>query len=142
MTSAENKRCTILHLFSFLATLQAKRACFVAFTAYFLCFACGIYVLTNYMTDIFAKTGSSLSPKTSSLTVAITTMIGNLLFFAIVEHFSRKVCDRNRFFSFPCESFKGIYFFIFPVALHWISSSHSPWIFRIRDLLLVVDKSA
>lgn len=43
------------------------------------------------MTDIFTKTGSSLSAKNSSLLVSITQIIANLVLLNIIERINRRV---------------------------------------------------
>lgn len=85
--------CLLLHISPFSVTPQAKKACFIAFTSYVLCFLCGTMAVVNYITEIFAETGSSLSIKNSSFLVSIGNLIGNLMFFAIVEQFKRRVCS-------------------------------------------------
>lgn len=100
--------CHILLLFP--GTPQAKKAYFIAFTAYILCFFSGLFVFLGYVADIFSKTGSLLSVKNASLLVSITTLLGNLTCSAIVEKFNRRVSC-----NFHSETFT---IFIFSLNLH------------------------
>lgn len=71
---------------------QAKRAFFISITGVLLSFFSGIWIILTYITDVFNKTGSSLSEKHSSLLVSIAPLFTNFLFMNIVERFNRKVC--------------------------------------------------
>lgn len=71
---------------------QAKKAFFIAFTSIIMGFFCGVWFLVTYVTDIFNKTGSSLSDKNSSLLISFATLFTNLVFLNIVERFNRRVC--------------------------------------------------
>lgn len=95
---------------------------FIAFSLYTLCLASGSLTILSYVTDIFTKTGSSLSPKNASLLVSVTQIIGNLVFLNIVERFNRKVCcsdiNRKRNKMNPSEIF---FFFQFQTLYIWSS---------------------
>lgn len=70
---------------------HAKKAFFVSFASMNIGFFCGIWFMATYVTDIFDKTGSTFSPKNSSLLISIVTLFTNLVFLNIVERFNRKV---------------------------------------------------
>lgn len=74
-----------------LVTPQAKRAIFISFMALTLNFASGTVVILSYVTEIFTKSGSSLSTKNSSLLVSITQITANVIFLLIVERINRRV---------------------------------------------------
>lgn len=78
--------------FAFTVTPQAKKAFFIAFTAFTLSFLSGTMTIVSYVTDIFVKTGSSFSAKNSSLFIAIIQISANLVVLAIVERINRRVC--------------------------------------------------
>ena len=82
---------------SFLVTPQAQKAFFISFTSLLLCFTAGTMTMLSYVTDIFSKTGSSLSEKNSSLLISITQIIGNLVVLNIIERFNRRVCSKRLF---------------------------------------------
>lgn len=95
--------------FTILGTPHAKKAFFISFLSLMLSFFCGTIVMIAYVTTIFSKTGSSLSEKTSSLLIAVTTLVANFVFLNIVERFNRMVCNRLKHFfrPFKCESFSN-----------------------------------
>lgn len=72
-------------------TPHAKRAFFISFTSLALSFLSGTLTILAYVTDIFTRTGSSLTEKNSSLLVSITQIIANLVMLNIVERFNRRV---------------------------------------------------
>lgn len=78
-------------IFIFLVTPHAKRAFFISFTSLALSFLSGTLTILAYVTDIFTRTGSSLTEKNSSLLVSITQIIANLVMLNIVERFNRRV---------------------------------------------------
>lgn len=79
----------------------------------------------GYVTDIFYRSGSSLSEKNSSILVSITQIIANLVFLNIVERVNRKVCIFLNWISpnfLPFPYWWTNYSFIHPQTLY-ISSS-------------------
>lgn len=94
VNSIEFLKCFLLKtIFStYLGSPHARRAFFIAFTGIILSFFTGIMILMGYVTDIFYRSGSSLSEKNSSILVSITQIIANLVFLNIVERVNRKVC--------------------------------------------------
>lgn len=77
---------------TYLGSPHARRAFFIAFTSIMLSFLTGIIILMGYVTDIFYRSGSSLTEKNSSILVSITQIIANLVLLNIVERVNRKVC--------------------------------------------------
>lgn len=77
-------------VFFYLVKPQAKRAIFISFTALTLNCASGTLLILSYVTDIFTKTGSSLSTNNSSLLISIIQIVANLIFLNIVERVNRK----------------------------------------------------
>lgn len=55
-----------------------------------LAYLTGTVTILNYITVIFAQTGSALTEKHSSVLVSLTQLAGNLVFMNIVERFNRK----------------------------------------------------
>lgn len=90
----EFRKCFLLKKIvkTFLGSPHARRAFFIAFTGIVLSFLTGIIILMGYVTDIFYRSGSSLSEKNSSILVSITQIIANLVLLNIVERVNRKVC--------------------------------------------------
>ncbi|XP_055296383.1 facilitated trehalose transporter Tret1-like [Sitodiplosis mosellana] len=85
----ESKTNSKLTLQDFL-TPQAKKAFFIAFTAFTLSFLSGTMTIVSYVTDIFVKTGSSFSAKNSSLFIAIIQISANLVLLNFVERVNRR----------------------------------------------------
>lgn len=52
---------------------------------------CGISAILNYLKLVFDKTGSTISPKTSTLVIGIILVIGNLTVNSLVDCTGRKV---------------------------------------------------
>lgn len=84
---------SVVHICLFLVTPHARKAFFISFTMLLLSFSSGTLTILSYVTDIFSKTGSSLSAKNSSLLVSITQIIGNLVLLNIIERINRRVCS-------------------------------------------------
>lgn len=87
-------------LYGYLVTPQAKRAIFISLTSLTLSFASGTVIILCYVTDIFAKSGSSLPTKHSSLLVSITQITANLIFLNTVERINRRVCIKSCLITF------------------------------------------
>lgn len=91
----------------FLATPQAKKACFISFGAFILCFANGSSLVALYLyRAIIAPDGIEIEVL---LLFSFTTIIGNVLFTCIVDFISRKVCDG--FFWVPMKKAINFQFF-------------------------------
>ncbi|XP_055308694.1 facilitated trehalose transporter Tret1-like isoform X2 [Sitodiplosis mosellana] len=103
-------------------TPQAKKAIFISFMALALNFASGTMVIMSYVTDIFTKTGSSLSTKNSSLLVSITQITANVLFLNCVERINRRALQ-------ICSSLlTTASFFLFAAyCLLWIDEPELNW---------------
>lgn len=69
----------------------------------------GAFVILSYVTDIFTKTGSSLSANNSSILISVTQIIANLWFLNIVERFNRRVIITCAHFH-SCKTFRSIIF--------------------------------
>lgn len=72
-------------------TPHAKKAFLFSIAFIVLGFLSGAFVILSYVTDIFVKTGSSLTPNNSSILISVTQIIANLCFLNIVERFNRRV---------------------------------------------------
>lgn len=85
------KKTDLISTWKHFKSPHAKKAFFVSFASMNIGFFCGIWFMATYVTDIFDKTGSTFSPKNSSILISIVTLFTNLLFSSIVERFNRKV---------------------------------------------------
>lgn len=83
-----------------LVTPHAKRAFFITFTGFTLCICSGTSMIVSYVTDIFTKTGSSISAKDASILVSVTQIVANFMFLNIVDRFNRRVCSKIPFETF------------------------------------------
>lgn len=92
----------------FLVSPQAKKAFYISITLAAIYILSGTIVIADYSTEVFARTESSISPKSSTLFVSIAKFTANVIFLVIVEQFSRKVCNQvliffstvNHFYDF------------------------------------------
>lgn len=82
-----------------LVSPHAKKSLFISFMVLTLNFSSCTIVILSYVTDIFTKTGSSLSPKSSSLLISITQITANLVLLNIVERVNRRVCHAHWYLS-------------------------------------------
>ncbi|XP_031623912.1 facilitated trehalose transporter Tret1-like [Contarinia nasturtii] len=103
-------------------TPQARRSIFISFTALTLNFASGTVVILSYVTDIFEKTGSSMSAKNSSLLVSITQIIANLIFLSIVERINRRTLQVSSSLLTTVS-----YFLFGAYCLLWIDRPEYDW---------------
>lgn len=71
-------------------TKHARRAFFISFTSLALCFLSGSSMLIRYVTDVFTKTGSSMSPKNSSVLISITQIVTDFMVLNVIEHINRR----------------------------------------------------
>lgn len=106
---------------SFLVTPQAKKAFFITFIMWILSFCSCTFTIQSYVTEVFAKSGSSLSANNSSLLVSIVQLIGNLVMLNIVERINRRV------FKIKCDSFKAKIFKIDSFRLSTFPHQFWPW---------------
>lgn len=127
----------------FSVTPQAKTAFSISISLTAMYILCGTVVLIDYSAEIFARTGSSISPKSSSILISVAKLTGNLIFLAIVEKFSRKVCKcafkfyRGTFYEFWLlfQSFfigstfvSAVFFLLFGTyCLLWIHQPEFDW---------------
>lgn len=91
----------------FPVTPQAKAAFFISISLTAMYILCGTVVLIDFSAEIFVRTESSISPKSSSLLVSVAKLAGNLIFLVIVEKFHRKVCESA--FGFSRVTFYGLW---------------------------------
>lgn len=96
-----------MNCFFFSVTPQAKKAFYISISMVTMYILSGTIILMDYSADIFARTESSISAKSCSLYTSIAKFTGNVIFFVIVEQFSRKVCNwvLNFWFVFYSEMF-------------------------------------
>lgn len=71
-------------------TRHAKKSLFISFTMITLAYLTGTVTILNYITVIFAQTGSALTEKHSAILISVTQLTGNFVFMNIVERFNRK----------------------------------------------------
>lgn len=95
----------------FSVTPQAKTAFFISISLTAMYIISGTAVLMDFSAEIFARTGSSISSKSSSLLVSVTKLTGNLIFLVVVEKLRRKVCFYA--FEFSRVTFHGFLVNIF-----------------------------
>ncbi|XP_055296382.1 facilitated trehalose transporter Tret1-like isoform X2 [Sitodiplosis mosellana] len=103
-------------------TPHAKRAYFISFVGLILSFLTGSMLILGYVTDIFTKTGSSLSPKNSSLLVSVVQIIANCIFLYIVERVNRRTLQISS------SILTTISFFLFAIyCSFWINQPNYDW---------------
>ncbi|XP_055306806.1 facilitated trehalose transporter Tret1-like, partial [Sitodiplosis mosellana] len=114
-------------------TPQAKRAYFIAFTGFVLNYCSGTILILSYVTDIFTKTGSSLSPKQSSILISVTQITTNIIFVNLVDRFNRRTL-------LICSSILAtITFFVYAAyCLLWMNQSEYQWISSIPTVCFVL----
>lgn len=79
---------------------HALKAFAISLTGLILAISCGTFTILVYVTDIFNRTGSSLSEKNSSILISFTTLFANFCFVYIVERFNRKVYTGVTFYNY------------------------------------------
>lgn len=122
----------------FSVTPQAKTAFFISISLTAMYIISGTAVLMDFSAEIFARTGSSISSKSSSLLVSVTKLTGNLIFLVVVEKLRRKVCFYA--FEFSRVTFHG-FWLTFSDFLHWINICVSCFFLAIWHILLTMDAS-
>ncbi|XP_031623613.1 facilitated trehalose transporter Tret1-like [Contarinia nasturtii] len=89
MANNQNMENSTLSLGDF-CTPQARKTFSIAFTILLLSITSGTWTMLAYVTDIFEKTGSSLSSKNSSLLISITQIFANVLLLNVIERINRR----------------------------------------------------
>lgn len=131
-----------LSFFLYTGTPHAKRAFFIACTSLFLSFCSGTLVIVSYVTDIFNRTGSSLSEKDSSILISITQIVANLVLLNIVERFNRRV-SIFILCAIRHETFYSQYIYVsFPDTVHWSVAIDCDQLFYIQCLLFAMVQRA
>lgn len=123
-------------------TPHAKRAFFISFVSLSLSLLSCTLVIISYVTDIFNRTGSSLSEKNSSILISITQIIANLVLLNIVERINRRVIIKSCF-SANSTVFTIIFFYrIFADTLHMVVAvSNGKLLLICRILFVLVQKT-
>ncbi|CAD7088652.1 unnamed protein product [Hermetia illucens] len=72
------------------STSVAKRTIFIGLTLMALNQLCGCFAMINYTANIFAESGSSLSPNMSAIIVGVIQLVGSYVSTLLIERAGRK----------------------------------------------------